>query len=184
MIRRAAKSFQFVTQGTYVKQGEQVRAREAKKMLAGFTSGRNPRGYQKESIVPVDEDAAEAAAGDATGGSVSEPATVTVEHIEVDVPLKPVVRVPDVEWWDIEYLPKDQRTAVDKFGFVKPASRKEQPDLVIAYASMKLKWCATVHVIEHPARVNPLVKKDDAPIVLPLMLTAAVRLTVSRLVWR
>lgn len=177
MYSRAAKSFKFVTQGTYVKQGEQVRAREAKKMLAGFTSGRNPRGYQKESIAPVDDEDADPAAGEApTAASTT---SAPMELYDVDVPPKPESQVPDVEWWDIEFLPRDKRAAVDKFGFVKAKSRKESSELVIAYTDMKIKYCGTAHVIEHPARVSSLVKKDAEPVVLPLMLTAAVRLSVG-----
>lgn len=166
-----------MTQGTYVKQGEQVRAREAKKMLAGFTSGRNPRGYQKEAIVPLDEGADDTTAAD---GATKESTVAAMEIYDVDVPPKAESQVPDVEWWDIEYLPKDKRAAVDKFGFLKPKSRKEDPELTIAYADMKIKYCGTMHVIEHPARVNLVVKRDEEPVVLPLMLTAAERKKIRR----
>uniref|UniRef100_K3W6M6 Uncharacterized protein n=1 Tax=Globisporangium ultimum (strain ATCC 200006 / CBS 805.95 / DAOM BR144) TaxID=431595 RepID=K3W6M6_GLOUD len=172
---RGAKSFQFVTHGTYIKQGEQVRAREAKKMLAGFTSGRNPRGYQKESIVPVDE------AADAGAGATStDAAAVPMELYDVDVPVKPESQTPDVEWWDIEYLPKDKRVNVDKFGLIKAKSRKENPEITVTYTEMKIKYCGTMHVIEHPARVASIVKKDEGPVVLPLMLTAAERKKIRR----
>ncbi|TYZ63283.1 hypothetical protein PybrP1_009072 [[Pythium] brassicae (nom. inval.)] len=166
----------FVTQGTYVKQGEQVRAREAKKMLAGFTSGRNPRGYQKESIVPIAEDDAD---GDSTAAA-DNPKPAPTELFDVAVPPPPEAPVPDIEWWDIEYLPKDKRAVVDKFGFLKAKSRKEHPTVAVAYIDMKIKFCGTLHVIEHPARVSSLVKKDEEPVVLPLMLTAAERKKIRR----
>lgn len=174
--RRAAKSFSFVTQGTYVKQAEQVRARDAKKMLAGFTSGRNPRAYQKESIVPIDEETESAAAADADKPEDSTAVPMEgILDVDVVVPLKPQSLTPDVEWWDVEYLSKDARQAVDKFGFIKPKSRKENPDMTVEYSTMKHKYCGTAHVIEHPARVSLIVKKDDQPVALTLMLTAAVR---------
>lgn len=177
--RRAAKSFSFVTQGTYVKQAEQVRARDAKKMMAGFTSGRNPRAYQKESIVPIDEET-ESAAAAADGEKPDDSAAVPMDGIlDVIVPLKPQSLTPDVEWWDVEYLPKDARQAMDKFGFIKPKSRKENPELIVEYSAMKHKYCGTAHVIEHPARVSLIVKKDDQPVALTLMLTAAVRHALS-----
>ncbi|KAG2779057.1 hypothetical protein JG687_00006870 [Phytophthora cactorum] len=172
---RARKTFNFVAQGTYVKQAEQVRARDAKKMMAGFTSGRNPRGYQKESIVPIEEP--------------TEPTEPTPEDYEkssqmeidsVDVPPKPEMSTPDVEWWDVEYLPKDKRAIVDKFGFIKTKARKEDAEATVSYADMKLKYCGTAHVVEHPARLNLIIRHDNNPIAVPLMLTAAERKKIRR----
>lgn len=143
-------------------------------MLAGFTSGRNPRGYQKESIVPVDEDA-EGKTGDETTTNQDANSATAMELYDVDVPVKSASQTPDVEWWDIEYLPKDKRAIVDKFGFIKAKNRKEDPGIAVEYTDMKIKYCGTMHVVEHPARVNSIVKRDEEPVVLPLMLTAAVR---------
>ncbi|KAG7399873.1 U4/U6-U5 snRNP complex subunit prp3 [Phytophthora boehmeriae] len=169
---RARKTFNFVAQGTYVKQGEQVRARDAKKMMAGFTSGRNPRGYQKESIVDVDEPAEQT--------PESEEKANRMEIDSVEVPLRPEMATPDVEWWDVEYLPKEKRVMVDKFGFIKAKLRNENPGVTIAYADMKLKYCGTAHVVEHPARLNLIVKRDDGPVAVPLMLTAVERKKIRR----
>jgi len=174
--RRAAKTFNFVKEGTYVKQAEQVRAREAKKMLAGFTSGRNPRGYQKEAIVAIDDDDAVAEAS--VGSSKTEVEAMEIHDIEV--PPRPASLTPDVEWWDIEFLPKDQRAMVDKFGFVKAKVRAENAAATVSYADMKLKFSSTFHVVEHPARLSVIVKKDDQPVALPLMLTAAERKKIRR----
>lgn len=167
--RRAAKTFNFVKEGTFVKQAEQVRAREAKKMLAGFTSGRNPRGYQKESIVPMDEEA------DALDGH-AEP----MQLASVDIPPRPETTTPAVEWWDVEFLPKDQRAMVDKFGLIKAKVRAETPDATVSYTDMKLKHCGTAHVVEHPARLNVIVRKDEQPVAMPLMLTATERKKIRR----
>ncbi|KAG1703297.1 hypothetical protein DVH05_008206 [Phytophthora capsici] len=169
---RARKTFNFVTKGSYVKQAEQVRARDAKKMMAGFTSGRNPRGYQKESIVAIDE-AAEPTPED--GEQVKK-----MEIDSVEVPPKPEMSTPDVEWWDVEYLPKDKRAMVDKFGFIKAKVRKEDPTATVSYADMKLKYCGTAHVIEHPVRLNLIVRHDNKPVAVPLMLTAAERKKIRR----
>ncbi|KAG6609702.1 U4/U6 small nuclear ribonucleoprotein Prp3 [Phytophthora cinnamomi] len=169
---RARKTFNFVAQGTYVKQAEQVRARDAKKMMAGFTSGRNPRGYQKESIVAIDESAEPMPEDDEKANKM--------EIDSVEVPPKPEVSTPDVEWWDVEYLPKDKRAIVDKFGFIKAKVRKENPEATVAYSDMKLKYCGTAHVIEHPARLNLIVKQDDKPVAVPLMLTAVERKKIRR----
>ncbi|GMF21397.1 unnamed protein product [Phytophthora lilii] len=170
---RAKKTFNFVAQGTYVKQAEQVRARDAKKMMAGFTSGRNPRGYQKESIVPIDE------ATDATPTDTDK--TERMEVDSIDVPPKAEMATPDVEWWDVEYLPKDKRAMVDKFGFIKAKVRKEEPGATVSYTDMKLKYCGTQHVIEHPARLNLIVRHDDKPVAVPLMLTAADKIALGLL---
>lgn len=97
----------------------------------------------------------------------------------IDVPPRPALMTPDVEWWDIEYLPKDQRAVVDKFGFMKPKARAEN-SITVSYADIKLKFSATVHVIEHPARLNSIVKRDDQPVAMPLMLTAAERKKIRR----
>ncbi|ETN04700.1 hypothetical protein PPTG_14507 [Phytophthora nicotianae INRA-310] len=172
---RARKTFNFVAQGTYVKQAEQVRARDAKKMMAGFTSGRNPRGYQKESIVPIDESTEPTESTPEDDEKSSE-----MEIDSVDVPLKPEMSTPDVEWWDVEYLPKDKRAIVDKFGFIKAKARKEDPDVTVSYADMKLKYCGTAHVCEHPARLNLITRQDNKPVAVPLMLTAAERKKIRR----
>ncbi|POM65316.1 U4/U6 small nuclear ribonucleoprotein Prp3, partial [Phytophthora palmivora] len=168
---RARKTFNFVAQGTYVKQAEQVRARDAKKMMAGFTSGRNPRGYQKESIVPIDETAEPTPEDDEK--------STKMEVDSVDVPPKPEMSTPDVEWWDVEYLPKDKRAIVDKFGFIKAKTRKEDPEATVNYSDMKLKYCGTAHVVEHPGRLN-LIVKYEKPVAVPLMLTAAERKKIRR----
>ncbi|TDH64975.1 hypothetical protein CCR75_008055 [Bremia lactucae] len=168
---RARNTFNFVAQGTYVKQAEQVRARDAKKMMAGFTSGRNPRGYQKEAIAPIDE-AAEPILADGI--------TSNVEIDSVDVPPKLQMPTPDVEWWDVEYLPKEKRDMVDKFGFLKVKVLKEGRVASISYADMKLKYCGTAHVVEHPARLNLIVKQNSMPVGVPLMLTAAERKKIRR----
>ncbi|CAH0489532.1 unnamed protein product [Peronospora farinosa] len=169
---RARKTFNFVKQGTYVKQAEQVRARDAKKMMAGFTSGRNPRGYQKELIVPIDDDANTVLDNSDT--------TSTMEFDNIDVPPQPETCTPDIEWWDVEYLPKDKRAIVDKYGFIKANVRKENPVAIVTYADMKLKYCGTAHVIEHPVRLNLIVKHDDTPVAVPLMLTGAERKKMRR----
>ncbi|CAH0478448.1 unnamed protein product [Peronospora belbahrii] len=169
---RARKTFNFVAQGTYVKQAEQVRARDAKKMMAGFTSGRNPRGYQKESIVSIDDDAS----------TVLEDADTTsrMEIDNIDIPPQPETCTPDIEWWDVEYLPQNKRVLVDKFGFIKANVRKEHSVVTVSYADMKLKYCGTAHVIEHPVRLNLIVKHDDTLVAVPLMLTGAERKKIRR----
>ncbi|KAI9921984.1 hypothetical protein PsorP6_002241 [Peronosclerospora sorghi] len=136
-------------------------------MMVGFTSGRNPRGYQKEWIVPVDDDL-DPAVVDADKSS-------KIEIESVNVPPLPETSIPDVEWWDVEYLPKDKRVLLDKFGFIKNKARRENPDVKISYAVMKLKFSGTAHVIEHPVKLNLIVRHDATPVAVPLMLTAAVR---------
>lgn len=168
-FRRAEKTFNFVKQGTFVKQAEQVRAREAKRMLAGFTSGRNPRAYKKESIVAVDEEKTEV-----TNRADEELQLPISENLDVTVPLKPDSNTPDIEWWDVAYLPKEKKIMVDKFGLVKAKCRKENPDLTVDYHEMRLKYCGTMNVIEHPSKLNSL-RRDNQTVALPLMLTASVR---------
>ncbi|EQC37258.1 hypothetical protein SDRG_05482 [Saprolegnia diclina VS20] len=160
---RGAKNFTFVKQGTYIKQGEQLRAREAKKMLAGFSSGRNPNAYVKESVVDLgDDEAGDAAAAAATANSL-------------EVPMKLEEPVPEVEWWDIPYLSKDKQEMLDKNGFLKGRGRSDVIDYV---ADMKLKYAGTAHLIEHPARIR--VGRKEAPVTLPLMLTKAERKRIRR----
>lgn len=150
-------------QGTIVKQAENLRAREAKKVLDGFASGRNPRGYMQESIAMVDED---------TSGK-SEMTPHTFKSMDTyDVPIRVVSPIPDVEWWDMDYLPKDIKPLFDKMGLLKSMARKENPGIQVKYTEMKLKYCGTAHVIEHPARI--LGSRPEGNVVLPLMLTAVV----------
>ncbi|KAL7691600.1 putative U4/U6 small nuclear ribonucleoprotein Prp3 [Plasmopara halstedii] len=148
---RARNTFKFAVQGIYVKQAEQIRARDAKKMMAGFTSGRNPRGYQKEAIVPIDEMAESIPVNEGTS-----------------------------KWWDIEFLPRDKRVVLDKFGFIKEKTRKGNSAISISYTDMKLKYCGTAHVVEHPARLNLIVRHDNTPVAVPLMLTASERKKIRR----
>ncbi|OQR84733.1 U4/U6 small nuclear ribonucleoprotein Prp3 [Achlya hypogyna] len=159
---RGAKNFTFVKQGTYIKQGEQLRAREAKKMLAGFSSGRNPNAYVKETVADVDED-----------GEKEAPSTATADSL--DVPMKMEEPVPEVEWWDIPYLPKEMQETLDKNGFLKGRGRSG----VIDYAAdMKLRYAGTAHLIEHPARIR--VGRKEQAVALPLMLTKAERKRIRR----
>jgi hypothetical protein len=140
-------------------------------MLAGFTSGRNPRGYNHESIVSInDEDA-----------DVSQRFQHS-ELLEVEIPLRSDSTTPEVEWWDVEYLSKDIRAALDQFGMLKTTSIKENPNLSVDYTKMKLKHCGTSHVIEHSAKLNSIVAKKDAPITIPLMLTVTVCHRLSHLI--
>nr|CCA16522.1 U4/U6 small nuclear ribonucleoprotein Prp3 putative [Albugo laibachii Nc14] len=173
---RAEKTFNFVKQGTFVKQAEQVRAREAKTMLAGFTSGRNPRAYKKESIVAIDEEKSDVA--NKTDGE-TQPELAIPENLDVAVPLKPDSNTPDIEWWDVAYLPKEKKVMVDKFGLVKAKCRKENPDLTVDYHEMRLKYCGTMNVIEHPSKLN-LLRRHNKTIALPLMLTASERKKIRR----
>ncbi|KAH9110354.1 hypothetical protein LEN26_013806 [Aphanomyces euteiches] len=163
---RGAKNFAFVKQGTFIKQGDQMRAREAKKMLAGFSSGRNPNAYVKETIADVEDD------GDGEG---EKPAAATHDQTHVDVPMKAETPVPEVEWWDIVYLPKDKQELVDKNGYLKAIGRSNTLDY---NTDMRLKHAGTSHLIEHPARIK--VARKEQVVTLPIMLTKAERKRIRR----
>eukprot|EP00937_MAST-01D_sp_MAST-1D-sp2_P003648 g3648.t1 len=105
---RARKSFSFVKQGTYVKQGDSLRAREAGKMMAGFMSGRNPatRGAAGRGIAFVKEGSASASV---SGGSVA--VLGGPGEDELVLPPAPDDPIPECEWWDEAFLPAEQRKA-------------------------------------------------------------------------
>ncbi|RHY27442.1 hypothetical protein DYB32_006770 [Aphanomyces invadans] len=161
--RRGAKNFNFVKQGTFVKQGEQMRAKEAKKMLAGFSSGRNPNAYVKETVADIPDAAGPTGDGDATTPAI------------VDVPMKPDAPVPEIEWWDIIFLPKDKQDLVDKHGFTKAIGRTSVLDYLV---DLRLKHAGTSHLIEHPARIKTTRKEQI--VTLPIMLTKAERKRIRR----
>ncbi|CAH0477906.1 unnamed protein product [Peronospora belbahrii] len=94
-----------------------------------------------------------------------------MEFDNIDIPPLPETCTPDIEWWDVEYLPQNLRVLVDKFGFIKANVPKEHSVVTVSYADMKLKYCGTAHVIEHPVRLNLIVKHDDTLVAVPLMLT-------------
>ncbi|ETW02411.1 hypothetical protein H310_05926 [Aphanomyces invadans] len=160
---RGAKNFNFVKQGTFVKQGEQMRAKEAKKMLAGFSSGRNPNAYVKETVADIPDAAGPTGDGDATTPAI------------VDVPMKPDAPVPEIEWWDIIFLPKDKQDLVDKHGFTKAIGRTSVLDYLV---DLRLKHAGTSHLIEHPARIKTTRKEQI--VTLPIMLTKAERKRIRR----
>ncbi|KAF0684935.1 Aste57867_23179 [Aphanomyces stellatus] len=158
---RGAKNFSFVKQGTFVKQGEQMRAREAKKMLAGFSSGRNPNAYVKETVADVDES--------------DDVATTAAATEAIEVPMKADEPVPEVEWWDMVFLPKDKQEIVDKNGHLKAMGRTNVLDYL---GDLRLKHAGTSHLIEHPARIK-VVRKEQV-VTLPIMLTKAERKRIRR----
>ena len=94
------------------------------------------------------------------------------------VPLKREAAVPDVEWWDVEYLSEDVKSAVDDLGNIRAVARRQNPDIVITYSAMKLSHCETMDVQEHPCRVH--MKRKSGPEAVPLMLTAKERKRVRR----
>ncbi|RHY53711.1 hypothetical protein DYB30_004714 [Aphanomyces astaci] len=170
---RGAKNFNFVKQGTFVKQGEQMRAKEAKKMLAGFSSGRNPNAYVKETVADVPD-------ATAVPPSVSDKDGVNPVLFDVeDVPMKPDAPVPEVEWWDIVFLPKDKQDLVDKHGFAKTIIGRGTHGGTVDYlVDLRLKHAGTSHLIEHPARIKSARKEQI--VTLPIMLTKAERKRIRR----
>ncbi|RHY99975.1 hypothetical protein DYB35_012811, partial [Aphanomyces astaci] len=173
LCRRGAKNFNFVKQGTFVKQGEQMRAKEAKKMLAGFSSGRNPNAYVKETVADVPD-------ATAVPPSVSDKDGVNPVLFDVeDVPMKPDAPVPEVEWWDIVFLPKDKQDLVDKHGFAKTIIGRGTHGGTVDYlVDLRLKHAGTSHLIEHPARIKSARKEQI--VTLPIMLTKAERKRIRR----
>lgn len=131
--------------------------------MAGYASGRNPNTRNQKGIVSISENDEE----------------MGIEKFNT-VPLKRRDPVPDVEWWDIDYLDKERKEQVDNFGFIKPKCRKENPDISISYSEMKLKNCGTAHLIEHSARVKPLVKEKKTAVPMKLMLTEKERKRIRR----
>jgi U4/U6 small nuclear ribonucleoprotein PRP3 len=163
------KNFTFVKQGTYIKQGEQLRAREAKKMLAGFSSGRNPNAYVKETVADIDENEPTTAAAESKNGDEEAKNDAQVSKVALDVPMKSDEPIPEVEWWDMVFLAKEKQEMLDKNGFLKSRGRSG----VIDYSNdMKLKHAGTSHLVEHPARIR--VGKKETVVTLPLMLTKSV----------
>lgn len=148
-----------------MKQAESYRNRMAQKemegkMLGGYTSGRNPKAYNKADVADFE-------------GELK-------SDVVLNVPLLVEEPIPNMEWWDVEFLPKEKKEMMDRFGFILPKCRKENPDVSIGYDEVALKYCGTAHLIEHTARVKLLMKKQDKAVVVPLMLTAAERKRIRR----
>jgi hypothetical protein len=100
---RAAKSFEFVKQGTYIKQGEKARQIEERKIFSGLGSGRNSNSYSATGIAQMNELEEGASAGLGPGVGVG------VGESGYELPSQPLEPVPGLEWWDEAYLPKEKR---------------------------------------------------------------------------
>ena len=155
---RAKKALKFVEAGSYLQQAEELRQKEERKAVAGYTSGRKiiERGERGEG---EGEGEGEGADGDGAGGSVF----VVPSAADSGV-------VPAVEWWDEAFLPKELRELRRRS--VAAAAGDDSSLLDIAHAK-------THRYVQHPPCIKPLGgEKPSMP--LPMFLTLKERKRIRK----
>lgn len=171
--RREKKGFSFIQAGTFVKQGEDLRSRTQEtvggKIRAGYESGRNPNTKQIKGIATTVVEEEEE--------PMKKMGEETEENTPLSLPERVLDRVPDVEWWDLEFLTKDQKELFDRFGFLKQTPKVDAANTNVNsyYDHMKFKCCGSIHLIQHPAQIMPsnnnVLEQNQHQTIVPLMLT-------------
>jgi hypothetical protein len=103
---RGKRAFQFIAEGSIVKEAEHLRQKEAKNKIIAQTRGPGSRRKPtRHGELGGDEDAA------AEDGDFNPNKLLMAGAAAVAVPARPPPDgpVPDVEWWDAAFLPADKR---------------------------------------------------------------------------
>jgi U4/U6 small nuclear ribonucleoprotein PRP3 len=168
---RKKKSLQFVRQGTYVKQADTLRFKEARKIVAGFSSGRNKRGYDTSGISSVGLGLGDVAAGGDKEEAVEGSAGLALGEFEV--PRRPDADqdVPLCEWWDVAFLPKAKRPLYEAAhrAWLQGKKYKDAVHPPVTAADLAVKNAREHPYIQHPVPIQQISTKEVKP--LQLMLT-------------
>jgi hypothetical protein len=197
---RDKRAFQFIEEGSKVKEAEKMREHEAMRSIILATRG---PGSRRRPTKHLDVPGGGAGAGDGAGGDVDKdanPNTMAVTVAEGALPYGVKVPpknsgagerervVPDLEWWDAAFLPSDKRkartaaeTSASMRGGMSSAIKaiQEAAELVASYAELSLAHCKTAGYVEHPVPIHPAVD-SNAPRAMPLMLTKKERKRIRR----
>ena len=152
---RSKKALNFVDAGTYLKQADIIRAKEERKLIAGYLSGR-----KAPEIVADEEDAVVE-----SSKILSKPP----EGENIPPPTDDNI-VPSMEWWDESFLPKDIRESRRR-SLVQSSNDD--------YEKLLLQNSKTFKYIQHPIPVKALGgEKSEEP--LPMYLTKKERKRIRR----
>jgi len=154
------KALQFVESGTYVRQGDRLRNKEAKKLMAGITSGRVGGGSGIALVGEVDDEE-----------GVQKALRDDDSFVSFLPPYPGLEEVPVMEWWDLDFLPD--------------SIQREKARSVVAMkedhsSQLSLSNCTTHQLVHHPVPVRAL--GDDGLDVQPvkMMLTKRERKKLRR----
>eukprot|EP00903_Cladosiphon_okamuranus_P006751 g6586.t1 len=154
--KRAKRAFNFVEEGTFVKQGDNLRFREHRKLLSGRNSGRN-RAEQLDA--PGDDGnragtsslsaySAQPEVNEAEVAAAAAAAAAAKEAENAVPPLREAGQdLVEMEWWDEAFLTKEMRD--DK------AAGKLEGDAgstEALYALLKLENAKTFKYVQHPKK--------------------------------
>lgn len=163
---RKKKALQFVEQGKFTKQAQQFRNNIVKNAILRATSeaaaakGGGPRlSFNRMGQSTFATQIIPRSVGmDANTVPLGERKKTVQDHGVVALPRRADENedVPNMEWWDIPFLPKEKRK-------MKSWHHK--------YEDLNLeKNCKTWNLVEHPVPIDPMVKKEQ-PEAMKLMLT-------------
>ena len=159
---RAKKSLSFVEEGTYVQQEQEIRAKEERKIVSGYASGRKAieRAHRlNENKTSTDDDNAMD--------------TTIDEAVDDDVEIPPPADggvVPILEWWDEAYIAKT----------IREDRKKIKANYSIDdYELLQLSNVKTWKYVQHPVAIKPLGgEKVEVP--LPMFLTKKERKRIRK----
>ena len=136
---------------------------------AGFASGRNAKAYQKEGL----EDVAALVGGDTKADAEKEKEAAAAAAALPPMPGSEDDAVPHVEWWDVQYLPKEKRVANNpKAGGGLKVAINTGPSAAsdATYGDASLENSRYHKLVIHPVPVKPLgadkVKVPELPVYL------------------
>jgi U4/U6 small nuclear ribonucleoprotein PRP3 len=158
---RAKGSFQFVKAGTYVKQADIQRNKEARMVIAGFSSGRNERAYDAGTGMGH----ADAVDDGADVQAVASAKKQIDEYSSLELPPAQMDPVPAIEWWDLPYVRKEKRGKKEAFS---------------AEEDMALEATKEWKYVQHPVEVAPAGGERPVERPVEVMLTKKERKRIRR----
>lgn len=173
------KSLRFVQHGKFLKRGEAMRAREARRaihesvrVLKGKTAGQSGDGGGDGEAAGGETAQGEAEAGQREEGCVPNVVGETAQAAERKrasrrLPPPRDDALPVMEWWDAMFLPKGQRAKA------QPSGPGSEPNFVPEYGNLALTNQKTHIYVEHPVPMRPYSEAPE-PEALPMMLTKKV----------
>eukprot|EP00939_MAST-03C_sp_MAST-3C-sp1_P005205 g5205.t1 len=168
---RKKKALKFVQEGKYVDMGNRMRTRIARNAIlrAAQEEGaaehakkaarsKTRLSFAKMGATFADRFVPRNVAVDGSENGNGETKSLTTEKVgHVALPARKEEKIPTMEWWDIAFLPKSQRT---------PGNDGDRR----GYENLSLENSRTAGLVEHPVKIEPIIP-EEAQEALPLMLT-------------
>ena len=159
---RAKKSLSFVEEGKYIQQEEEIRAKEERKIVSGYASGRKAieKAHRLNDTKTTDDNDMDTAMDEEV---------VTNDIIEIPPPADGGI-VPILEWWDEVYIAKNIR---------EDRKKTKAAYIIDDYELLQLTNVKTWKYVQHPVSIKPLGgEKVDVP--LPMFLTKKERKRIRK----